>query len=215
MKTLRFACAILAFFAFCALAVKVRADQHQLPAFGRDTVLVWKTEVQELTAEFVVRIAEFLPDRYLEWEDEKTQGTVFMTSHDILSARGFVNTTLFKSGADTRGKEATTLWLSRQIFRELKEKGKVKCDLDEVPGLLKYLGEDQISVEVNRSSMSLPVIKVSDDRGSERWFLDQEDNPLLLKHTVRKFTQVLTSITTDRPNTLRWIKGRKLSNLPQ
>jgi hypothetical protein len=63
--------------------------------------------------------------------------------------------------------------------------------------------------------MALPAIKVSDDRGSERWFLDQEENPLMLKHTVRQFTQVLASITTDRPNTLRWIKGKKLANIPQ
>jgi len=37
----------------------------------------------------------------------------------------------------------------------------------------------------------------------------------MLKHTVRQFTQVLASITTDRPNTLRWIKGKKLANIPQ
>jgi hypothetical protein len=215
MKTLRFWCAILAFSVLSAYAAGVRAEENRLPAFGKNTVLVWKTEVQEFTAEFVVRIAEFSPDRYLEWEDEKTQGTVFMTNTDILSAKGFVNTTLFKSGVDTRGKEATTLWLSRRIYRELKEKGKAKCDLDEVPGLLKYQGEGKMTVEVNRSPMSLPVIKVTDDRDAERWFLDQEENPLMLKHTVRKFIQVLTSITTDRPNTLRWIKGRKLSNLPQ
>jgi len=63
---------------------------------------------------------------------------------------------------------------------------------------------------VNKKSMKLPVIKVSDDRGSERWFLDQEDNPLMLSHRVRKFNQTLTSITTDQANMLRWIKGKKL-----
>jgi len=87
--------------------------------------------------------------------------------------------------------------------------------LDGVSAVLAYQGEDQVTVEVNRASMALPAIKVSDDRGSERWFLDREENPLMLKHTVRQFTQVLASITTDRPNTLRWIKGKKLANIPQ
>jgi len=77
-----------------------------------------------------------------------------------------------------------------------------------------YRGNDHLTVDVNRNSTELPVIKVADDRGSERWFLDQEDNPLMVKHVVRAFSQTLASITTDRPNTLRWIKGKKLTNLP-
>jgi hypothetical protein len=42
-----------------------------------------------------------------------------------------------------------------------------------------------------------------------------EDNPLMVKHMVRKYTQALQSITTNRANTLRWIKGKKLANPPQ
>jgi hypothetical protein len=215
MEILRCFCAVVAVSVLSAFTLGTFAEERRLPAFGRDTVLVWKSEVEEYNADFVVRIAEFLPDRYLEWEDEKTQGTVFMPSNDIISAKGFVNATLFKSGGDVRGKAATTLWLSQRIFRELKEKGKAKCDLDSVPEVLKNVGNGEMSVEVNRSQMTLPVIKVADDRGSARWFLDDEENPLLLKHTVRKFTQTLTSITTDRANTLRWIKGKKLSRVPQ
>jgi hypothetical protein len=42
--------------------------------------------------------------------------------------------------------------------------------------------------------------------------LNSEDNPLLMRHQIRNYDQKLTSITTDRPNTLRWIKGKKLAN---
>jgi len=186
-----------------------------LPAFGRDTVLVWTIANQEFESNFVVRIAEFAPDRYLEWEDSQTQGTIFMPNRDIVSARGYASTDLFGPGTDTKGKDATTLWLSQRIYRDLKERKKAKCNLDGVSGSLSLKGEAQLTVEVNRSSMVLPVITVTDDRGGERWFLDQDENPLMLKHTVRNYTQVLTSITTDRPNTLRWIKGKRLANLPQ
>jgi hypothetical protein len=75
-------------------------------------------------------------------------------------------------------------------------------------------GNYRLPVEINKSMKDLPVIKVVDDRGSERWFLDSEENPLLLKHSIRQYVQTLTSITTDRSNTLRWIKGEKLKNLP-
>ena len=188
------------------------ADPANVPAFGKDTVLVWNIENMEYRASFVVRIAQFLPDRFIEWEDEQAQGTIFMPNKDILAARNLINSSLFQSGSDMKAKKATTLWLSRQIFMELKESKKVKCELDGVPGSLKHVGEDQLEVQVNRVPRMLRVIKVQDDRGSERWFLDQEENPLMLHHRLRSFHQTLASITTDKANTLRWIKGKKLLN---
>ncbi len=183
-----------------------------LPAFGRDTVLVWHMKFPDKTTEFVVRIAEFLPDRYVEWENESLQGTIFMTNKAVLSAKSFVNAKLFEGGVDTRGKDTTTLWLSQQIYRDIKAKRRIKLMLDSVEGWVRLEGQDTVTVDVNRSPLELPAIKISDDRGSERWFLDYEDNALLARHTIRQFEQSLVSITTDKPNSLRWIKGKKLEN---
>lgn len=189
-------------------------ERIELPPMGRDTVLVWNTRSLDFEARFIVRIAIFAPNRFLEWEDGKTQGTVFMPQRDIQEARGYFSSSLFVSGVDKRSSNSTTLWLSRKIFRTLKEKKKVKCVLDGVSGQLIHRGEGTIQVDVNRSMRELPVIMVLDDRGSERWFLDDEDNALLMRHQSRNYEQKLTSITTDRQNTLRWIKGKKLSNPP-
>jgi hypothetical protein len=215
MRRFHFGRILLVPILFSATAPVYPRDSSLLPAFDRDTVLVWKLENQGYSAEFVVRIAEFEPNRFIEWEDRNSQGTIFMPEHDLLTAKRFLSSNLFSAGADTRGKGATTLWLSRLIFGELKEKKKAKCNLDGVPGSLAFAGEGEIEIEVNRKSVILPVIKVSDGRGSERWFLDREDNPLMVKEIVRTFTQLLTSITTDKPNTLRWIKGKKLENPPK
>jgi hypothetical protein len=46
----------------------------------------------------------------------------------------------------------------------------------------------------------------------ELWFLDSADNPLQVKLLSRNYVETLTSITTDRSNTLRWIKGKKLTD---
>jgi hypothetical protein len=211
----RAVCTILMILSIASTGMDSPDDNSPLPAFGRDTVLVWKIQNMEYDTSFVVRIAQFLPDRFLEWEDAQTQGTIFMPNQSIVSARGFVNSSLFKSGGNARGEDATTLWLSQKIYRDLKENKKAKCMLDGVAGTLKYNGDDQLVVAVNRLDRTLPVIKVLDDRGSERWFLDQEDNPLMLSHRIRKFSQTLTSITTDKSNTLRWIKGKKLENPPR
>lgn len=188
---------------------------NPLPAFGRNTVLVWKLQNLQFSSNFVVRIAEFEPDRFIEWEDDKTQGTLFMPARDILNAGGYVTSQLFEGGRDARSSNVITLWLSRKIFNQLKEKGRVKLNVDGVAGLWILQGKSSFAVDVNGISVNLPVIRVTDDRGGERWFLDQVDNSLLLKHTLREFTQTLVSITTNRPNTLRWIKGRKLADLQQ
>lgn len=185
-----------------------------LPAFGRDTVLVWKIQSQEETHDFVVRIATFTPNRFIEWENATTQGTTLMPAKAIAGAKVFVNTRLFSGGSDVKGKDATTLWLSQRLFRELKANGRVRVALDSIDSWMVLLGKSEFATLVNRSERRLPVIRVSDDRGSERWFLDLEENPLMVQHVFRHFSQKLVSITTDRPNTLRWIKGKKL-NPPQ
>ncbi len=189
-------------------------DAVQLPAFGRDTVLAWRSIPQNVAADFVIRIAEFLPDRYLEWEDFQTQGTIWMPSREIREAKGYESKSLFKPGEDVCAKNVTTMWLSRKIFLEIKAKNKTKMILDGVPCSISCTGFDLFTLEVNKSKMSLPVIKIKDDRGSERWFLDLEENPLLVKHQVGKYEQSLISITSNKPDTLRFIKGRKLSKLP-
>jgi hypothetical protein len=183
-----------------------------IPTFGRDTVLVWKTanEGEPNAGTFVVRIAEFLPNRFIEWENAQTQGTIYMSHDAVTTSRVFVNARLFEAGVDSKGKDATTLWLSQRIFRELKNKGRVKVAIDSIDAWMTLEGSEQIEVEINRVSTQVPVVKVKDDRGMERWFMDLEENPLMVKHTYRAYSQTLKSITTDRPNTLRWIKGKKL-----
>lgn len=186
------------------------AGAADLPQFGKDTVLVWKNENQEDLGNVVVRIAQFLPDRYVEWENSVTQGTIFMPAKSVQEARTFLNSRLFEAGMDMKGNGATTLWLSTGIFTQLKSKPKVKVSLDSVDGWMYPEGVETLPVEVNRVTTEIPVLKVRDDRGSVRWFIDSTDNPLLVKHVIRTFTQTLISISTDRANTLRWIKGKKL-----
>jgi hypothetical protein len=190
-----------------ALAPQATTDPS-LPPFGRDTVLVYRSS-NEKEGPFIVRIATFAPDRYIEWEDATTQGTVFMPAKLVSEARALVNYQLFEAGVDTRGKDATTLWISQRIFQAMKGSSKIKFMIDGLPATVTMLGNDHLSIEVNRTEKSLPVIKTKDDRGAERWFLDNEENPLLVNLQVRNYRQQLASITTDRANTLRWTKDKK------
>ena len=191
------------------------AEDAVLPRFGLDTVLVWKTVSPPEAGNLVVRIAAFHPDRYVEWENTATQGTIFMPARSVESARVFLNSRLFEGGVDTRGRDATTLWLSRKIFEDLRSRGKAKVSIDSVDGWMAVEGREKYTLDVNRVATEVSVLRTKDDRGSSRWFLDDADNPLMVRHTVRTYESVLVSITTDRAHTLRWIKGRKLANPPR
>jgi len=189
--------------------------EEELPAFGKDTVLVWEIPRDDSTASFVVRIACFAPDLLMEWENENTQGTVFIPMRALREARVFVNSRLFRSGVDIQARDETTIWLSRRTYRDLKNGAKAKLKIDRVEGRMTYLGDEQFTVEVNGSPVSLPVIKVQDSRNAEFLFLDREDNPLMVQYRIRHYLKKLVSITTDRINTLRWLKGPKLQRLLQ
>ena len=189
--------------------------EENLPPFGRDTVLVWEMTNKDFKTDFVVRIAAYSPNLLMEWEDRKTQGTVFIPSREIIGAKGYVNNKLFKSGMDTRAKDETTIWLSRSVYRDLKENTEAKLKIERVQGRMTYLGEEELAVEVNGSPMKLPVIKVRDSRKAEWWFLDREDNPLMVQYRMREYRKTLVSITTNRKNTLRWLKGPKLERMLQ
>ncbi len=202
----------LAWAILATAALTSLAQSPSLPAFGKDTVLVYKIQNQGDVSEFVVRIAEFVPDRFVEWENATTQGTIFMPSRALVDAKTFVTASLFEAGVDTKGKDKTTLWLSEHLFRDLKAKKRLKISLDGIDTWFTVLGTDHQTIEVNRTPMSLPIIKVKDERGSERAFLDLDDNPLMVQHSIRRYSETLASVTTDKPNMLRWIKGKKLTN---
>ncbi len=194
----------------CLLLLPIFAQAPGFPPFGRDTVLVYTSIIDDKPQKFVVRIAEFRPDRYVEWEDSKTQGTILIPAASLESAKTFVNSQLFDAGVDTKGRNTTTLWLSARMFRDIVTKKKAKIGIDGLDTWVTLEGREEVPIEVNRTVINIPAIRTMDERRSERWFYDSEENPILLKHSLRQYTQALTSVTTDKPNTLRWIKGRKL-----
>ena len=186
------------------------AEESKLPEFGLGTVLVWKIEGPEYEKSFVARLASFRPDRFMEWESEAGQGTVFMPERAVVDGRGYETSSLFAVGKDRKTRNETALWLSRRVFTELKEKKTVRWNLDGVASKLTFVEEGSISVEVNRNVTELPVILAADDRNAKWSFLNLPENPLMVRYEVRNYSQTLSSITTGAPDSLRWIKGGKV-----
>ena len=185
-------------------------EEFNLPEFGIGTVLVWKIEGPEYEKSFVARLASFRPDRFFEWENETGQGTVLMPGRVVADAKGYETSSLFAVGKDIKTRNETALWLSRRIFTELKEKKTARWNLNGVSSKLSLIGEGNVTVEVNRNITVLPIIRAADDRNAEWSFLNQLENPLMIRYEVRNYRQSLSSVTTGDSDSLRWIKGRKL-----
>jgi hypothetical protein len=185
-------------------------EEFQLPELGPGTVLAWKIEGPKYEKGFTARLASFFPDRFFEWENAAGQGTVFMPQRAVVNAGGYEISSLFAVGRDKKTRNETTLWLRMRVFKELKEKKTARWNLNGVASRLGFIEEGSISVEVNRNVVELPVIRAVDDRNAEWNFLNQPENPLMVRYEVRNYRQTLSSITTGAPESLRWIKGGKL-----
>ena len=61
---------------------------EKIPVFGKDTVLVWEIPLEGFSTDFVVRLACYSPDLLMEWEDDRSQGTVFIPRQEIMNAKG-------------------------------------------------------------------------------------------------------------------------------
>ncbi|MBI1745798.1 MAG: hypothetical protein HYR55_04325 [Acidobacteria bacterium] len=181
--------------------------------FDRDTVIVWRAEMQEAGYDFVVRIAQFEPKRLFEWESSANQGVVLLDPSAIQSSRSFQTSKLFSAGSETKSKDETAIWLSKEAFRELADAGHVQVKLDSIANTWRIIRRETVPLQVNREEVQIPVIVVADSRGGEWAFYDHPDNPFFVRHTIRGFTQAIKSITTNRKNTLRWLKESKIRSL--
>ena len=187
----------------------------KLPDFPLGTVLVWKGENRGYTSEFVIRIARFRPDLYFEWEAANTQGTVLVKREAVERARKYTSSRLLQAGADIETKNETCYWLSRDLFQELKDKGKTTFSLDGIKTELVQTGKSNHLLQVNQQSTAVELLEARDSRGGIWGFLDDEANPILVRRQVNTYQEELASVSTDRPGSLRWIKGNRLkSGLP-
>lgn len=185
----------------------------QLPEFPLGTVLVWKSENRGHSFDFVIRMAQFRPNRYFEWENQTTQGTVLIRQSALEGARKYTSYRLFQAGADMESSDEVSYWLSRNLYNDLRTARKTSIFLDGIKTDFVLVGSGELVVQVNQEPQSLKVLEAKDSRGGRWWFLDDPENPLVVKRQVSTYQELLFSVSTGRTDSLRWIKGSKLKSL--
>jgi riboflavin synthase len=174
---------------------------------GPKSILVYKSEDrQQKESQFVLRLARYRPDIFLEWESLSHQGTLHLYRDAVQKAEIFHLSSLFEVGIDMESRDAMTMWLSEKIYQELTEKGSSKIRLNRLPVKLSLTEEGTFELTVDKQVVEIPVFHVEDDRKGSWTFYKNSKNPLLLAYRSTYFSQRLTTVSTAPTNKLRWIQ---------
>jgi len=173
---------------------------------GSNSILIYENRpLRGREAQFVVRLARYGPDIFLEWESSADQGTIQLYKKAVEKAQAFTLSALFEVGVDIESAETMTIWLSRRSFDELITKRKSKIRINRLPVQMQLKAEGTFLLSVNGEDLEIPVIQVEDERKGVWTFHRDPDNPVLVEYTSPYFHQQLKRVSTSPSNKLRWI----------
>ncbi len=170
------------------------------------TVLIFYSTVANKETPIILRVARFKPDIFVEWESVSHQGTIHLYQEAVRDGRKFILESLFDAGVDAESPDAMTIWLSERMYKELKENGGAKIELNNLPLKLKVVGTGTFNLLVDKEERQIPVMTVEDERNNTWVFYDDPENPLMVEYKTSRYRKYLKSVTTSSWPGLRWIK---------
>ncbi|MCZ6877393.1 MAG: riboflavin synthase [Acidobacteria bacterium] len=176
-------------------------------ALAPNSVLVYQNQTRQGgETQFVIRVARFQPDIFLEWESTSDQGTLHLYQSAVEEARSFTLTSLFEVGVEMESSDTMTYWLSERMYQELTEDGETQVMLNRSPVKMQLKSEGTYRLTVNKEVEEIPTISIEDDRKGTWTFHKSRQNPLLLEYVTPYFHQRLTTVSIAPTNRLRWIR---------
>ncbi len=174
--------------------------------FGPGTILIYENRAGEESNQFVLRIARFQPDIFLEWESVSHQGTIHLFQDAVEGARKLTLGGLFDPGVDAESKDQMTKWLSRETFEALKEGRELRMVLNSSPMRVSLTGRGVAELTVDGEVVEVPVIYLEDNRRGTWAFHANGANPVLIDYQNPYYRESLRQVFTNRPDSLRWIR---------
>jgi hypothetical protein len=169
--------------------------------------VVWDSDAQGHTSEFIIRIAEFGPDRYFEWESRAQQGTIRIPAAILKESRKISFARLFDNGVEIDRADFLTLWLSENIYDDLKRNQRSQLTLDAIKEEFLLVETIPYPLMVDKQRVVVSALKLKDSRGAFWTFMDARDNPIMLEYRSKYFLQKVRSLTTHG-NILRWVRKK-------
>jgi len=170
------------------------------------TVLIFHSTVANKETPTILRVARFKPDIFVEWESVNHQGTIHLYQEAVEEGDKFVLEGLFDAGVDAESRDAMTIWLSQSMYKQLKENGHAKIQLNNLPLKMKVVGTGTFDLTVDKQQTQIPVITVEDERNNTWVFNDDAGNPLMVEYKTPRYRRYLKSVATASWPGLKWIK---------
>ena len=171
-----------------------------------NTILIYENTSRELTSQIVIRVARYQPDIVMEWETRMDQGTVHLYRKAVDQSRRFTLSGLFEVGVSSVSKDETTVWLSRALYDQLATGKTQKIYFNRTPLKMTRLRSEDVRILVNGEDVVSAVVVVGDDRRGEWIFLDNRENPLLIRYSSPFYVTKLSKVVNPEKASLRWIK---------
>ena len=186
-----------------ATAGWVQASSLEMDA---NTVLIYQNTTAEKTSQMVIRVARYQPDIVMEWETRMDQGTVQLYRKAVDQSLRFTLSGLFQVGVSSVSKDETTVWLSRALYDLLTTGKTQKIYFNRTSLKMTPLRTEDARIVVNGEEMASAVVVLKDDRRGEWAFLDNRENPLLIRYTSPFYVTELSKVVNPEKTSLRWIK---------
>ena len=171
-----------------------------------NTILIYENTTREKTSQIVIRVARYQPDIVMEWETRMDQGTVHLYRKAVDQSRRFTLAGLFEVGVSNVSKDETTVWLSRALYDQLATGKTQKIYFNRTPLKMTPLRSENARILVNGEDVVSAVVVLKDDRRGEWIFLDNRENPLLIRYSSPFYVTELSKVVNPQKASLRWIK---------
>jgi hypothetical protein len=142
----------------------------------------------------------------MEWETRMDQGTVQLYRKAVDQSRRFTLSGLFEVGVSSASKDEMTVWLSRALYDGLTTGKTQKILFNRTPLKMTPLRSEDARIEVDGKDVVSAAVVLEDNRRGEWVFLDNRENPLLLKYTSPFYMTRLSKVVNPEKTSLRWIK---------
>jgi riboflavin synthase len=192
-----------------AAILMATAGWLQASSFNVDvnTILIYENTTRANTSQTVIRVARYQPDIVMEWETRMDQGTVHLYRKAVDQSTRFTLAGLFKVGVNSVSKDETTVWLSRTLYDQLATGKTQKIHFNRTALKMTPSRREDARILVNGEKVVSTVVVFKDDRRGEWAFLDERENPLLIKYSSPFYVTELSKVVNPEKASLRWIKN--------
>ncbi len=171
-----------------------------------NTILIYENTSGAGTTQTVIRVARYRPDIVMEWETRMDQGIVHMYRRAVDHSRRFTLAGLFEVGVNRGSKDETTVWLSKALYDQLASGKMQKIHFNRNPLKITPLKTENARILVDGNEVVSTVVVLKDDRRGEWAFLDERENPILVRYSSPFYVSELSKVVNPQKASLRWIK---------